>query len=76
MPPAVLHLAMASLNHAGFRIKSFKDGSLYRARVQKRDESPLTANGKTSEAWETNQCADPHTAIGQAKFAIDTHKIV
>jgi hypothetical protein len=75
MPRAVLCLDMANLNHAGFRIKSFKDGSLYRARVQKRDDSPLTANGKTSESWETNQCADPHTAIGQAKFAIDTHRI-
>jgi hypothetical protein len=66
---------MVNLTHAGFRIKSFKDGSLYRARVQKKDDTPVTANGKSAPMWETGQCADPDTAVGQAKFAIDTLKV-
>jgi hypothetical protein len=66
---------MVSTNYSGFVIKSFKDGSLYRARVQKKDESPFTAYGKASKVWETSQCADPDTAVGQARFAIDTHKL-
>ncbi len=66
---------MASATHAGFKIKSYRDGSLYRARVQKKDGSPVQANGHEGEHWDTSQCSDADSAMGQAQFAIDTGKV-
>jgi hypothetical protein len=66
---------MPSATHAGFKIKSFIDGTLYRARVQRSDGAQFLANGKPTTTWETPQSVDAEGAIGQALYAIDTGKI-
>jgi len=66
---------MPSATHAGFKIKSFIDGTLYRARVQRSDGTQFSANGKPTATWETPQSVDAEGAIGQALYAIDTGKI-
>jgi hypothetical protein len=55
--------------------KSFIDGTLYRARVQRSDGAQFLANGKPVKVWETPQSMDAESAIGQALYAIDTGKI-
>jgi hypothetical protein len=66
---------MPSLTHAGFRIKSITDGTLYRAQVARSDGGQFQANGKTADRWETLQSVDPESAIGHAIYAIDTGRI-
>ena len=66
---------MPSITHGGFKIKSIKDGTLYRARVERSDGAKFQANGKIAKVWETAQSMDAETAIGQAIYAIDTGKI-
>jgi hypothetical protein len=66
---------MPRVTHAGFRIKSFIDGTLYKARVQRSDGGEFLANGKLTKTWDTAQSMDPGSAIGQAVYAIDTGKI-
>jgi len=66
---------MPSVTRGGFRIKSIKDGTLYRARVERGDGASFQANGMTAKVWETAQSVDSESAIGQAIYAIDTGKI-
>jgi hypothetical protein len=66
---------MPSTTHTGFKIKSFVDGTLYRARVQRSDGAQFLADGKPTKVWESPQAMDPESAIGQALYAIDTGKI-
>lgn len=66
---------MASVTHGEFKIKSFMDGTLFRARVERSDGAQFQANGKTAKIWETSQAIDRQTAIGQAIYAIDTGRI-
>jgi hypothetical protein len=66
---------MPGATHAGFKIKSFTDGTLYRARVQRSDGAQFLANGEPTKAWATPQSVDAESAIGQAVYAIDTGKI-
>ncbi len=66
---------MSKVTHAGFKIKSISDGTLYRARVQRIDGSPFEAQGRSTDQWETPQCMDRQTAIGQAIHAIDIGRI-
>jgi hypothetical protein len=66
---------MPTVTHNGFKIKSIKDGTLYRARVERSDGAQFHANSKTAEVWETAQFMDAETAIGQAMYAIDTGRI-
>ena len=66
---------MASATHRDFKIKTFRDGSLFRARVEKKDGTPIEANGRSGEFWETPQCADAESALGQARYTIDTGKV-
>ncbi|HKD48782.1 MAG TPA: hypothetical protein VKB67_13935 [Rhizomicrobium sp.] len=66
---------MPSLKHGEFKIKSFIDGTLYRARVQRSDGAQFMAYGKPTNMWESSQSIDPVSAIGQAVYAIDTGKI-
>ena len=46
-----------------------KDGSLYRARVERSDGAQFLVNGATQKDWETSQSMDGQTAIGQAILA-------
>jgi hypothetical protein len=64
-----------SVTHNGFRIKSISDGTLYKARVERRDGSQFHANGKTAKVWETAQFMGRDAAIGQAIYAIDTGRL-
>lgn len=66
---------MPTVKHGDFKIKSFTDGTLYKARVQRSDGDPFLANGNSTEAWETAQTMDAQSAIGQAVYAIDAGKI-
>ena len=66
---------MPSVAHSGFKIKSIKDGTLYKARVERSDGTPFQVNGATQKIWETSQSIDEQTAIGQAIYLIDTHRI-
>ena len=51
------------------------DGSLYRARVRRKDGKAIEAAGKGAETWETSQYGDPDTALGQAIYAIDVGRL-
>lgn len=66
---------MPNLKHGDFKIRSFTDGTLYRARVQRTDGDPFLAYGKPTDVWESPQTMDAQSAIGQAVYAIDTGKI-
>ena len=66
---------MSSVIRSGFKIKSIKDGSLYRARVERSDGAQFQANGIPVKIWETAQSVDGESAIGQAIYAIDTGRI-
>jgi len=66
---------MPSVAHAGFKIKSITDDTLYRARVERSDGAQFQANGKITNIWETPQSTDGDTAIGQAIYAINTGRI-
>ena len=66
---------MASATHKDFKIKTFRDGSLFRARVEKKDGTPVEHHGHSGDVWETPQCPDAQGALGTAKFAIDTGKV-
>jgi hypothetical protein len=66
---------MPIVTHAGFKIRSITDGTLYRARIERSDGAQFQANGETTDLWETPQSTDGETAIGQAIYAIDTGKI-
>jgi len=66
---------MPTVKHGEFKIKSFTDGTLYRARVQRSDGASFLAYGKPTNAWESSQSIDSESAIGQAVYAIDTGKI-
>jgi hypothetical protein len=66
---------MTRANHGGYKIVSFTDGSLYRARAFRADGNPIQVDGKSVKSWETAQCTDPTTAIGQAVYAIDCGKL-
>jgi hypothetical protein len=66
---------VANVTHNGFKIKSIKDGSLYRARVERSDGAQFQVNGATQKNWETSQSMDGETAIGQAIYAIDSGRI-
>jgi hypothetical protein len=66
---------MPAINRGEFKIKSFIDGTLYRARVQRSDGAPFLAYGKSTKVWESPQTMDADGAIGQAVYAIDTGKI-
>jgi hypothetical protein len=68
-------LVMPSVTHAGFKIKSITDGSLYRARVERSDGTQLHANGKITNSWESSQSMDAEAAIGQAIYAINTGRV-
>jgi hypothetical protein len=61
--------------HAGFKIKSISDGTLYRAQVMRRNGSEFRVDGKSTKTWESAQCMDAATAVGQAIYAIDCGKI-
>ena len=58
-----------------FRIKSFADGTLFRARVERTDGGEFQANLKSTLFWETPQQMDADTAIGTAMYAIVTGRI-
>jgi hypothetical protein len=66
---------MPTVTHGEFRIKGIKDGTLYRARVERSDGAEFQADGNTTKVWETAQSMDRDTAIGQAIYAIDTGRI-
>jgi hypothetical protein len=66
---------MPRIAHGEFKIKSIADGTLYRARVERSDGAPFLVNGATHKVWETSQSIDEQTAIGQAIYLIDTHRI-
>ena len=66
---------MASVSHAGFKIKGLPDGTLYRARVERIDRAQFRAGDQVVEFWETPQHVDRDTAIGQAIYLIDCGKI-
>jgi hypothetical protein len=66
---------MSSITHSGFKTKSIRDGSLYRARVERSDGAQFQVNGAIQKNWETSQSMDGETAIGQAIYAIDTGRI-
>jgi hypothetical protein len=66
---------MAAVKHREFKIKSFTDGTLYKARVQRSDGDPFLAYGRSTDVWETSQTMDGQSAIGQAIYAIETGKI-
>ena len=66
---------MPSITRGGFKIKSIKDGTLYRARVERSDGAPFHANGMAVKVWETAQSMDSESAVGQAIYAIDTGRI-
>jgi len=66
---------MAAEAHAGFRIRSISDGSLYRARVERSDGAQFRVGGAPAQVWETPQYMDGTTAVGQAIYAIDCGKI-
>ena len=61
--------------HAGYHIQTFMDGSLYRARVRRKDGKPIEAAGKVALTWETSQFGDQNTALGQAIYAIDVGRL-
>ena len=66
---------MPSVTHAGFKIKSIADGTLYKARVERSDGTEFRVNGKTTKSWESSQSMDAEAAIGQAIYAINTGRI-
>jgi hypothetical protein len=66
---------MPSVAHAGFRIKSIADGTLYKARVERSDGTEFRVNGKTTKSWGSSQSMDAEAAIGQAIYAINTGRI-
>jgi hypothetical protein len=66
---------VTTVTHSGFKIKSIKDGSLYRARVERSDGAQFQVNGAPQKDWETSQSMDGQTAIGQAIYAIDACRI-
>lgn len=66
---------MPSVTHAGFKIKSIADGTLYRARVERSDGTQFRVNGKITTSWESSQSVDAEAAIGQAIYAMNTGKI-
>ena len=66
---------MARVTHAGFKIKSVTDGTLYRAQVERSDGAQFQADGKMTRMWETSQSTDGNTAIGLAIYAINTARI-
>lgn len=66
---------MLGVSHLGFRIKSFQDGSLFRARVERSDGASFQAIEKSVKFWETPQYSDRESAVGQAIYAIDSGKI-
>ncbi len=66
---------MANAAHAGFRIKSVLDGTLYRARVERNDGEQFQVAGKVVWNWETPQYMDAETAVGQAIYAIDSGRL-
>jgi len=68
-------MVMALAAHAGFKIRSIPDGTLYRARVERNDGAPFQVGGKTAQSWETPQYMDGSTAVGQAIYAIDCGRI-
>ena len=61
--------------HDGFKIRSFSDGTLFRARVERNDGAEFQASGKPTRVWETPQHMDAAAAVGQAIYAIDTGKL-
>lgn len=61
--------------HAGFKIKSILDGTLYRARIERGDGAEFRVAGQAVKTWETPQYMDAQTAVGQAIYAIDTGKL-
>ena len=66
---------MPAIKHGEFKIKSFADGTLFRARVLRSDGASFLAYGKATDVWEAPQSLDAEGAIGQAVYAIDTGKI-
>jgi len=68
-------VGMPSVKHGDFKIRSFTDGTLYRARVQRSDGNPFLAYGKSTDMWESLQSMDAQGAIGHAIYAIDTGNI-
>jgi hypothetical protein len=66
---------MTLATHAGFKIKIISDGSLYRAKVERKDGQQFLADGTVVQAWETSQSMDGATAVGQAIYAIDSGRI-
>jgi stalled ribosome alternative rescue factor ArfA len=74
-PPNEVFKLMPTTNHDGFRIKSFADGTLFRARVERADGGEFQANEKSTRFWETPQQMDADTAIGAAIYAIDTGRV-
>jgi hypothetical protein len=66
---------MPSAAHAGFKIRSVLDGTLYRARIERGDGSDFQVDGRRLKTWETPQYMDAQTAVGQAIYAIDSGKL-
>jgi hypothetical protein len=66
---------MSKIIHAGYKIKSLKDGSLYTAQVERSDGSEFQVRGRAKTVWQTPQSETADAAIGQAIYAIDTGKL-
>jgi stalled ribosome alternative rescue factor ArfA len=66
---------MAHTTHAGFKIKSVLDGTLYRARIERDDGGQFQVAGKPVGDWETPQYMVAETAVGQAIYAIDSGRV-